>query len=350
MEYYENQAAYRDAVLNSLQSLTAPSVPFPSDNADAPLALLARCPKSAETPLIQSDALAANAEVGAVFVKDERMRMGLGSFKALGAAYVIACDAQNGEAAGATYVTASAGNHGLSVAAGANAFGAQAVIYLSETVPEAFAARLRALGAQVRRAGQTYEDSMETAAADAQSNGWILLSDSSWPGYMQRPYTLMEGYLVLMHEVAAEMNAAPTHIFLQAGVGGLATACAAFARKVWGHAPKIIVVEPEVAPALFESIRAGSAQITKGPVSEMGRLDCKEPSLIALKGLARDADVFVTITEEEGRSGATACAQAGLESTASGAAGVAGLLALRGQVGLGPDARVLVILSEEATD
>ena len=348
MEYYENR---RRRTFETLEILDF--IPFPSVDATSPAQLLTRCPKASQTPLIQSAALAERAQVGAVFVKDERARMGLGSFKALGAAYVIACDAEKGTAKGQTYVTASAGNHGLSVAAGAAAFGSQAVIFLSEAVPETFAARLRAFGADVRRAGNTYEESMVAAEDEAQRNGWILLSDSSWPDYIDRPRILMEGYLILMQEVASQMAETPTHIFLQAGVGGLAAACAGYARKVWGPQTLIVVVEPEAAPALFASVKAGSPQVTVGPISSMGRLDCKEPSLIALKGLVRDASGFMTITEDEGRIGNDACAKANLPSTPSGAAGVAGLLAAVGNstsLELDKGSRVLVILSEEASD
>ena len=276
--------------------------------------------------------------------------MGLGSFKALGAAYVIAHDAKNGLAKGQTYVTASAGNHGLSVAAGAAAFGAKAVIFLAETVPEGFANKLREIGAEVRREGTIYEEAMQAAAQTAAAEGWTLLSDSSWPDYIERPHRLMEGYLVLMQETAAQMQSAPTHIFLQAGVGGLAAASAAYARELWGTPPVIVVVEPEVAPALFASMQAGAPQITQGPASDMGRLDCKEPSLIALKGLARDADIFMLITEDEGATGRDICDSAGLPSTTSGAAGIAGLLAASQDgdaFGLSSTSRILVILSEE---
>jgi diaminopropionate ammonia-lyase len=327
-------------------------IPWPSDDPTRPLTLLSRCPPAAETPLVRSPALAAQADVGEVFVKDERQRMGLGSFKALGAAYVIATDAEQGQAEGQTYVTASAGNHGLSVAAGAAAFGAKAVIFLAQTVPEAFAERLRSLTADVRRHGDTYEESMAGAQEAAAREGGILLSDSSWPGYTARPRTLMEGYLVLMHEVAAEIPQVPTHIFLQAGVGGLAAACAAHARSTWGESPRIVVVEPVAAPALFASVDAGTPQVTAGPVSAMGRLDCKEPSLIALKGLARDANDFVLISEAEGFDGHAACSAAGLSSTPSGSAGIAALLAAhseRAALDLSPTSRVLVVLSEDET-
>jgi diaminopropionate ammonia-lyase len=337
---------------SSPESLTAlrsslSHVPDPSTDVARTLTLLNRCPKAAETPLVEVPELAARAGVGSVFVKDERGRMGLGSFKALGAAYVIARDAAEGLAAGTTYVTASAGNHGMSVAAGAQAFKARAVVYLAETVPEAFAQRLRDMGAEVRREGAIYEESMAAAASAADTNGWVLLSDSSWEGYFDRPHTLMEGYLVLMEEAVRQMPAPPTHIFLQAGVGGLAAAAAAYARKAWGDGPRIIVVEPEVAPPIFASAEAGEFVITTGPSSAMGRLDCKEASLIALKGLARDANAFVTISEEEGAAGAAMAEAVGLPSTPSGAAGLAGLLAAEpATLGLDASSRVLLILSE----
>ncbi len=321
-------------------------VPAPSVDAARAALLVAQCPVAGATPLVDAPALAEAAGVGSLHIKDERNRMGLGSFKALGAAYVIACDASDGVARGCTYVTASAGNHGMSVAAGAAAFGARAVVYIAETVPEAFAARLRDIGAEVRREGAIYEDSMAAAMAAAESEGFALLSDSSWEDYYDRPHRLMEGYLVLMDEAIRQMPQPPTHLFLQAGVGGLAGACAALARKAWGEAVQIIVVEPDAAPALHASVIAGKAVTTQGPVSAMGRLDCKEPSLIALKGLARDADVFALISEGEGAAGAAACAQHGLASTPSGAAGVAGLLAGAQALGLDENARVLCILSE----
>ncbi|HID68823.1 MAG TPA: pyridoxal-phosphate dependent enzyme, partial [Roseibacterium sp.] len=138
------------------------------------------------------------------------------------------------------------------------------------------------------------------------------------------------------------------------GVGGLAASAAAYVRKVWGDVPRIVVVEPEVAPALIGSIAMGAVQAAQAPpagsapASAMGRLDCKEPSLIALKGLARDANDFMTITEAEGADAALAVAGVGLGSTPSGAAGIAGLLvaARDGGFGLTEASRVLVVLSE----
>lgn len=320
--------------------------PAPSVDATAPAVLLGQCPAAGETQLIRIEGLGAQ-----VWAKDERQRMGLGSFKALGAAYVIAHQAANSgkddlptALQGETFVSSSAGNHGLSIAAGARAFGAKAAIYLSEHVPEGFAERLRDLGADVVRAGSDYEGSMTAAMQAAEDNSWTLLSDTSWPGYFDIPHRLMEGYLVMAAEAVEQMPEMPTHIFLQAGVGGLAGACAAYFRKAWGDAPQIIVVEPEFAPALQVSIRDGKCVNTDGPVSDMGRLDCKEPSLIALKGLARDADAFVTITEEEGFAVLPLLDGQGASTSTSGGAGLAAAMAL----GLDADARVLCIISEGA--
>jgi diaminopropionate ammonia-lyase len=341
------QNRYRGAGLPDLP-------PMQGVDAQAVAALLAQCPKHAQTPLLDCPELAAKAGVARLTIKDERARMGLGSFKALGAAYAIAREAAaiGGDLrtalAGRTYVTASAGNHGMSVAAGARVFGAGAVVYLSEAVPAAFARRLEAMGAQVVRAGADYEASMRAAARAAEAHGWTLLSDGSWPGYVELPYRVMEGYRQMAKEIEAQMEDIPSHVLLQAGVGGLAAAVAGQLRLAWGDAPEMIVVEPDAAPALIESIRAGRVVVTEGPDSAMGRLDCKTPSMLALADLARDADRFLTLSEAEAAAGTAAVAEAGLASTPSGAAGIAALLA--GIDGIGPQSHVLCILSEGPED
>ncbi|MDJ0639913.1 MAG: pyridoxal-phosphate dependent enzyme [Paracoccaceae bacterium] len=331
-----------------------PDAPLPISDPNGVARLLAMCPAHAETPLTKSADLAVLAGVAEVWIKDERARMNLGSFKSLGAAHAIARDAAalapvawETALTGRTYVTASAGNHGLSVAAGARIFGARAVIHIAETVPEAFAERLAARGADVVREGATYEDSMAAAENAAAANGWTLLSDSSWPGYTEPARRVMEGYLQLAAEAARQIDSPPTHVILQAGVGGLAAAVAAYARSIWGDQVEIIVVEPAAAPALFESIRAGNLVTADGPVSEMGRLDCKTPSLVAFAGLARDADRFVTITEAEAQSGVARLEECGFTTTHSGGAGLAALLA---GLDMGHDARVMAILSEGPED
>lgn len=328
--------------------------------------LLLRCPVAGVTALLDSPEMAAALGVEHLWIKDERDRMGLGSFKALGAAYVIAREADTrfqgnwdrtpeavaGALADVTYVTASAGNHGLSVAAGARVFGAKAVVVLSENVPEGFAQRLQRYGALVLREGIDYEESMAASKELAEEEGWTLLSDSSWPGYTDIPRQVMEGYLVIGAEAAEQVEAIaypPTHLFVQAGIGSLAASIAAFARHQWGDQPVIVVVEPDRAPCLTESIRAGRAVRADGPVSNMGRLDAKEPSHLALIALARDADVFVTVSDEEALDTVRFLDQHGIATTTSGAAGVAGLQhggRDRQEMFLDGSSRVLTFVSE----
>jgi len=333
--------------------------------------MLESCPVHAETPLLDRADLAAEFGIASLRIKDERQRMGLGSFKALGGAYAVACavkkraesllgravyaedltsDTVKTVVANLHVICASAGNHGLSVAAGARVFGVKASIYLSESVPEAFADRLRGIGATVVRAGAIYEESM--AAAEAASHqGGMLISDSTWPGYVDPALVVLEGYTVLAAETVEAMDA-PTHIFLQAGVGGMASAVAATLRDAWGAGPKIVVVEPDAAACLLEGVQTGGPVTASGPVSNMGRLDCKDASHVALEYLAREADAFVTISDAEADAAVAKLAEAGLESSPSGAAGLAALMtcgeAERAALGLSDQSRVLTVMSEGA--
>lgn len=327
-------------------------------------ALYARCPVADTTPLVVAPQIAERLDVGELWLKDERRRLGLGSFKALGATHAIARmaadrvdapDARAGEhamataLAGTTFVCASAGNHGLSVAAGARVFGAEAVVHLSHAVPEAFADRLRSKSARVVRSGDSYEASMVAAAAAAEAHGWVLLSDSSWLGYIDLPMRVMEGYLIMGAEITEALPTPPTHVLLQAGVGGMAAAITALIRAHWGDGPTVVVVEPASAPALLESIEAGRPVTVEGPASSMGRLDCKAPSHVALAALARDADHFVTVSDEHCDRTVALLAENGIETTPSGAAGVAALHHTgdhRPASGLSSESRVLAVVTE----
>lgn len=321
-------------------------------------ALFRMCPVASVTPLRNEPEFGRRLGVGGLHLKDESGRMGLGSFKALGAVHAISrlavekvgTAAGPDEAAGAlngeVFVCASAGNHGLSVAAGARIFGARAVVYISEAVPEAFANRLRERGAEVVRSGSSYEESMTASVDAARVNGWTLLSDSSWPGYHDVPSRVMEGYLISGAEVVEAIPAPPTHIFLQAGVGGLAAAMTALFRARWGDDPVIVVVEPHSARCLTESIRAGQPVVAPGPVSTMGRLDCKEASHIALARLAADADYFVTMEDDLSEEMVVRLAEFGVETTPSGAAGLSGAWNAAGELGLDESSRVLAFITE----
>ncbi|KAA2314728.1 diaminopropionate ammonia-lyase [Pseudooceanicola sediminis] len=326
-----------------------------------PLAMLGNCPAYAATPLGENPTLSALGHAR-VLVKDETARMRLGSFKALGGTYAIAqmiadasgdsdlmSDTARAAAAQMTFITASAGNHGLSVAAGARILGAHAVIVLDSTVPAGFATRIAAMGAEVLRVPGGYEDAVAHAMTTADAQGWLLLADGSWPGYLDRPALIMEGYTVLAEECRQQFATTgdwPSHVFLQAGVGGLAAAVAGHIRALWDVQPVITVVEPDRAPCLRISVAAGRPVTATGARSNMGRLDCKDASLLAFDALRHDADHFVTITDAQADAAVTQFARAGLQTTPSGAASLAGMLAADLPADLPAGAIALVIATE----
>ena len=308
------------------------------------------CPAYHATPLLSLADLAAELDLAGVYLKAEWSRVGLSSFKALGGAYAVGwlvmarAEAALGRSIGPeelcspsirsiagdmTVICASAGNHGLSVAAGARAFGARAVVWLGDTVPESFAAALREQDATVSRGGATYEQCMALAQAQAEQQHWDLVSDSSWPGYTAIPLAVMRGYTVMLEEIAEVMEAAngpATHVFVQAGVGGLAAAVAGYLRDRWGEAFKLVVVEPEAAPCLLESVRQGRCVRVAGPASRLGRLDCKEPSLLAFQLLSHLADAFMLVSDADADDAADRLAERAAPVSACGAAGAAGLM------------------------
>ena len=326
------------------------------------LKLLEQCPKHQITALHDHLELASRFGVSRLFIKDESTRMGLGSFKALGAAYVLAHQAMAAIDAGCdmgkalsekVFLAASAGNHGLSLAAAAKIFGAKARIYLSNSVPEAFAERLRKIGAEVIRHGNVYEESMDRALADTEAGEGLLISDTSWPGYHEIPKLIMEGYLVMGREatnVLDEKEVRPSHVFLQAGVGGLAAAMARWCRQHYGDDITIISVEPSEARPIQASISAGEMTIAPGGISMMGRLDCKEASELAFYALSSDIDFAMTVEENEAEETTNLLSSYGLHSTPSGTAGITALQHLnheeRQMLGINESSQILAFMSE----
>ena len=321
---------------------------------EQPAQLLKMCPIYTPTPTLYKQ----SGEIS-YWLKDETDRMGLGAFKALGGVYAVAKmiignetqlsdishDVIREKARQLTFVCASAGNHGMAVAAGAKLFGAKARIHLAATVPEEFTHRLQSKGAQVIRSGSNYEESIEAAIEDADKNGYIHLADGSWPGYTQAPRLVMEGYTVIAEELRHKFEADtqwPSHIFLQAGVGGIAASMAFMIRKNWLVQPQIIVVEPDYAPSLERSVDAGKIITVEGPVSNMGRLDCKTPSMLAFEILKSAADHFVVISDQQAQFAADELTDNGMPTTPSGAAGYCAMK----QFNLPDNAIPLVIVTE----
>jgi diaminopropionate ammonia-lyase len=301
--------------------------------------------------------VAQEAGVGQVLYKDEGLRFGLKSFKALGGAYAVQHLARGAAGERLTVTCATDGNHGRAVAWGAARAGARAVIYIHDGVSPGRADAIAALGAEVVRAGRTYDDSVRLCAEAALANSWQIVSDTSWPGYEDVPRTVMQGYGVMIAEALAQ-GARPTHVFVQGGVGGLAAGVLSWLWEELGpERPVLVVVEPDRAACLFESARAGEVTSVGGDLDTiMAGLACGEPSLLAWRILSPAADAFMHIPDAAAAQTMRDLADFGVVGGESGVAGLAGFrlaaadAAIRAALGLGRDARVLCFGTEGATD
>ena len=338
-----------------------------NESTDILLKLLNLCPEYMPTDLFNQKALAKNLGLKSVLIKDERKRFNLGSFKATGAIYAIAKMAYSrlgseeqvslenlkNTLRGVTFVTASAGNHGISMSVGANLFGAKAIVFLSKNVPTAFADKLRAIGANIKFKGSDYKESMIEAERYACQNNYLLLSDSTWET-CQSGIDVMEGYMIIGDEVHKQLlscnSSSITHVFLQAGVGGFAAAIALSLRKFLSKNSKIIVVEPTQAKTLFSSLQNEKPSIAKGQVSIMGRLDCKEPSWSAFYSLSKTSNFFMHLEDNYVNKKINALSDFGISTSPSGGAGIAALIYARENqlFGINKDSSPLVFLTEGA--
>lgn len=355
--------------------------------ADAPARvkeLLACCPVHRTTPLRPLETLAAELGLGRVLVKDESRRLGLNSFKALGGVYavfelaareaerVLGRSVQPGElldpavravGAGMTFVCASDGNHGRAVAAGAKLFGARCIVFLHAGVSAGRARMITDIGATVIRTSGSYDDSVDEAAATVREHGWVLVSDTAASSAEETPGLIMRGYSVIADEILAQLAEAelPTHVFVQAGVGGLAGAMAGhLASRLGSRAPIVVVVEPARADCLLQSCKAGRAvELTQADSTVYAMLECLRPSALAWEILRDQASFFLSVGDETAsravlRLGRPGAADPAIEVAESGAAGMAGLLAAcertawREQLGLSIAARVLLIATESS--
>jgi len=249
------------------------------------------------TPLISLHKLSRKLKLNNIFYKDESRRFHLKSFKALGGAYAVekaAIDNKN-----LTVTTATAGNHGRSVAWGAQRLGLNCKIFISEYVSEARANSMRNLDAEVIRVNGNYEKSLEECVTQANKNGWEIIQDVAWENYETVPKLTMAGYSVMIKEISNQTNQYITHVFLQAGVGGMASGAIAGIAKYFKRIPKIIIVEPENADCVLKSIDKGSLQkVDIKKESIMGGMSCGEVSLVPWKILKESVDICTSISDE----------------------------------------------------
>jgi diaminopropionate ammonia-lyase len=350
--------------------------------ARAPLAVHRRLPGYAPTPLTSYPDLARQLGVGEVWVKDESRRLGLPSFKILGAAYacyralasrlgreprwdsVAELSAALRPLGPVTLCAATDGNHGRAVARMAGLLGLQADIYVPGGTAQPRIDAIAAEGASVTVVQGGYDDAVRRSAEQA-GERCIVVSDTSWPGYTQIPGWVIEGYATVFAEIGDQLSAAggaePDVVAIPVGVGALAAAAIRhFKSGQSKRSPKLLGVEPESARCVAESLRAGHLVTLPFPqTSIMAGLNCGTPSQLAWPTVSRGLDVMAAVPDSWAMAAMRSLAAAGIVAGETGAAALAGLHAVctdpasgqaRSVLGLSPGSRVLVLCTEGATD
>ena len=250
------------------------------------------------TPLISLNKLNEKLKLNKIFYKDESKRFHLKSFKALGGAYAVEKIIKGNDKK--VISTATAGNHGRSVAWGSQKNGLGCKIFISEFVSESRAEVMRNFGADVIRVKGNYEDSLNECIKESNQNNWQIVQDVAWEDYKLVPKLTMAGYSVMMKEISEQIkNEKISHVILQAGVGGMAAAMVAGIVRYLDYIPQIIIVEPDSAACVLESIKKGKIEkISIDKESIMGGMSCGEVSLVPWEILKNSVHYCVTISDD----------------------------------------------------
>ena len=251
------------------------------------------------TPLIELNKLSIELNLNRIFYKDESKRFDLKSFKALGGAYAV--EKVSKENKDIIVATATAGNHGRSVAWGARRLGLKCKIFISEFVSDARGQAMSDLGADVIKVKGNYEKSLFECIKQSTINNWQIVQDVAWKNYMVVPKFTMAGYTVMMKEIVSQINQNKiSHIILQAGVGGMAAAMIAGIARYLENVPITIVVEPDSAACVLESIKTGKIEkIDIKRESLMGGMSCGEVSLVPWEILKNSVRYCISLPDDD---------------------------------------------------
>ncbi|MDC1178008.1 diaminopropionate ammonia-lyase [Candidatus Pelagibacter sp.] len=253
----------------------------------------------APTPLISLNKLSKELNLNKIYYKDESKRFDLKSFKALGGAYAVEKVTQGNK--DIVVATATAGNHGRSVAWGARRLGLKCKIFISEFVSDARGQAMADLGADVIKVEGNYEKSLIECIKQSTENSWQIVQDVAWKDYMLVPKYTMAGYTIMMKEIVDQIKGEKiTHIILQAGVGGMAGAMVAGIARYLNNVPVTLVVEPDSAACVMESIKTGKIEkIDIKRESLMGGMSCGEVSLVPWEILKNSVKHCISLPDDD---------------------------------------------------
>ena len=313
------------------------------------------------TPLLNLNKLSKELNLKNIFYKDESKRFDLKSFKALGGAYAVEKISKGNK--DITVSTATAGNHGRSVAWGARRLGIKCKIFISEFVSDARGQAMSNLGAEVIKVKGNYEKSLMECIQQSTKNNWQIVQDVAWENYLLVPKYTMAGYSVMMKEISSEVKDKEiTHVILQAGVGGMAAAIIAGIARYLNNIPIIIIVEPDSAACVLESIKKGKIEkIDIKRESLMGGMSCGEVSLVPWEILKNSVKYCISLPDDDIAKtmkllGNASFSNEKIIAGENSAPGVISLIAscedqkIKNELNLDMDSNVLVIGCEGDTD
>ena len=287
--YNKNYSFKKDQILKSL----------PKQEIDDAYSSIKNWNGYSPTPLINLNKLSKELNLKNIFYKDESKRFDLKSFKALGGAYAVEKISKGNK--DMTVSTATAGNHGRSVAWGAKRLGLKCKIFISEFVSDERGRAMENLGAEVIKVKGNYEKSLIECIKQSTENNWQIIQDVAWDNYLLVPKYTMAGYSVMMKEIFDQLqNKQITHIILQAGVGGMAGAMIAGIARYLTNIPTTMVVEPDSAACVLESIKTGKIEkIDIKRESLMGGMSCGEVSLVPWEILKNSIKYCISLPDDD---------------------------------------------------
>lgn len=340
----------------------------------APIEFHRSCLGYACTPVVSLEPLARAIGVGGIVVKNEQERLGLLAYKVLGSSWALHQEirrrlgltwppvvpfadlremaARLGEI---TLCAASAGNHGLGVAAMAEALGFRCAIFVPAGTASGRIEAIARRGATVHCSNGTYDETFAAAERVAAGTGYWFCPDTSYGASTEFVMDVEDGYDTLFREMVGQMDRVPDVFFVQVGAGVLAAAAVKFIRRR-SPAARIISVEPHGSNCLQASIAAGGPATVPDHDTIMAGLRCQSVSVTAWPTLSSGVDAALSIGDERAREAMRVLARAGVVAGASGAAGLGGLLAiasdgaLRSLLKIDRSAIVGVINTEGAAD
>lgn len=278
-------------------------------------------PEYTMTPLVNLKNLSKRLGLGGIYLKDESYRFGLNAFKVLGGSFAmgrhmaeklgmsienlgyheLTSDEIRNKIGDITFYTATDGNHGRGVAWTANRLKQKSVVYMPKGSSQFRLNAIRNEGADASITEMNYDDAVRLAASEADKNSGLMVQDTAWEGYEKIPTWIMQGYGTMALEASEQLKGygveAPTHVFVQAGVGSLAGGVQGVVHNLYGDKVKTVIVEANLADCLYRSALAGHGKpVAVGGDMQtiMAGLACGEANIISWEILRNHSNTFVS--------------------------------------------------------